>query len=124
MTSGTLLLRQAHPNFMDGASPTSQIFIPFPRDDYKLSAYDGDMVSPQDSYAHYTQALQNRSDGVWAVTKSEADLEGVTAGPDPLPNFPEHAKIDFSTKPSKTEQRRIAKLLLAHALTRGCQYRP
>jgi hypothetical protein len=123
MTPDTLLLRQVHPNFMDGTVVTSQAFMPFPRDDGKLSVYDGDQIGAQDSHQHYTQTMGNQSCGVWAVTKAEADAEGVEGGPDPLPGFPAHAKIDFG---SKTEKmcRKIAKRLKAIANARGCQFDP
>jgi hypothetical protein len=123
MTSDTLLWRQAHPNFMDGKRPTSQVFFPFPKDNGKLSVYDGDQVNAEDSYKHYTEVLKNESASVWAVIKSEADSHGVPASSDPLPNFAAHAKVDFNFKPEK-ECRKIAKRLKALAIARGCQYRP
>jgi len=123
MTPETLLLRQVHPNFMDGAVVTSQAFMPFPRDDGKLSVYDGDQIGAADAHKHYTQTLGNQSRGVWAVTKSEADDEGVEGAPDPLPGFPAHAKIDFGSMSEKA-CRKIAKRLKVFANVRGCQYEP
>lgn len=123
MNTETVLWRQAHPNFMDGDKPTSQAFFPFPKDNGKLSVYDGDQINAQQSYIHYTQILENESDSVWAITKAEADKEDVPASPDPLPDFSAHAKIDFGNRPEK-ECRKIAKRLKAKAIARGCQYRP
>jgi len=88
-----------------------------------MSVYDGDQIDAEDSYRHYTQVLKNESDSVWAISKGEADAEGVPAAPDPLPDFPAHAKIDFNAKPAK-DCRKIAKRLKALALGRGCQCRP
>lgn len=122
MTPDTYLWRQAHPNFMDGDKPTSQVFVPFPKDKGKLSVYDGDMIDAEDSYKHYTEVLKNASDSVWAISKKEADAEGVPAAPDPLPDFAAHATLDFGAIPMK-ECRKIAKRLKAFAVSRGCQYR-
>src|ERR1700736_6110108 len=86
MNPDTLLLRQAHPNFMDGELPTSQVFIPNSEDEGKMSAYDGDQISPEDAYVHYTEVLKKQSKSVWALTKQEVDTHGVTGSPDPLPS--------------------------------------
>lgn len=123
MTSATLLHRQAHPKFMDGAQITSQVFIPFPKDDGLLSVYDGDQISAAEAHTHYTQVLGNESHSVWSVTKAEADGEAVPASADPLPDFPSHSKIDFTGKTDK-ECRKIAKKLKAWAMARGCQFLP
>lgn len=121
MSPGTLLHRQAHPNFMDGALITSQVFMPFPKDDGKLSVDDGGLISAEDSFRHYTEVLKFESTGVWSVTKQEADGCGVPAGPDPIPENAAHARIDFGTTPEKA-CRKIAKRLKAFAVARGCQY--
>lgn len=123
MNPDTVLYRQAHPKFMDGGNLTSQVFMIFPRDDGLLSTYDGDMISAKDSHFHYTTVLNNVSDSVWGVSKAEADACGVPASPDPLPNFPEHSKIEFGNRDNK-ESRVIAKRLKSLAQARGCQYRP
>jgi hypothetical protein len=123
MNPETLLLRQAHPNFMDGRQITSQVFVPFPKDEGRLSVYDGDQITAAAAYAHYTGSLGNASHSVWAVTKGEADGEGAPGGPDALPDFVAHAKIDYTGKTDK-ECRRIAKKLKVLAVTRGCQFQP
>lgn len=123
MTPTTLLHRQAHPKFMDGDMITSQVFYPFPKDDGLLSVYDGDQISADKTYEHYTQTLGLESHSVWSVTKSEADGEGVPSSSDPLKDFPSHSKIDFRGKTDK-ECRMIAKRLKAWAVARGCQYQP
>ena len=123
MTPDTLLLRQAHPNFIKEDWVTSQAFIPFPKDKGLLSVYDGDQITAAESHRHYTQVLGNQSHSVWAVTKAEADQESVTGRPDPLPDNPAHAAIDFSEVPQKT-WRRIAKRLKMKAINRECAYLP
>ena len=57
MTAETILLRQAHPQFMKGTQITSQVFMPFPKDKGLLSVYDGDQITAADSHRHYTQTL-------------------------------------------------------------------
>ena len=123
MNSDTLLLRQAHPHFMDGGLPTSQVFLPNSEDQGRMSAYDGDQISPEDAYRHYTETLKKQSLSVWALTKDEADRNGVPASADPLPDFPSHAQIDFNQTP-ESSWRRVAKRLKALSIARGCQFSP
>jgi hypothetical protein len=108
---------------MDGNQITSQVFMPFPKDDGKLSVYDGDQIELEESFRHYTEVLVNQSYSIWSVTKAEADGEGVRGSPDPLPGFSAHACIDFHTHPEKV-CRKIAKRLKSIALARGCRYMP
>lgn len=121
MTPETILLRQAHPKFMDGELPTSQVFYPFPKDEGKLSVYDGDQISPEDSYHHYTAILANESHSVWGVSGAETQSEGVVPVADPLENFPSHTLIDFQDMSDK-QCRKVAKKLKAHAMARGCLF--
>jgi len=121
MNANTFLLRQAHPNFIVGELPTSQVFMPNSEDKGQMSAYDGDQISPEDSYVHYTEVLKKQSKSVWALTKQEADTNGVPGSPDPLPDFPSHAKIDFNGV-AENSWRRVAKRLKSLAIARGCQY--
>ncbi len=123
MNSETLLLRQAHPNFVKDNLITSQAFIPFPKDGGLLSVYDGDQIAAPDSYRHYTEVLGNQSHSVWAATKGEADDVGTPGIPDSLPGNPAHAAIDFRGVP-ESSWRKIAKRLKSAAINRGCQYRP
>ncbi len=123
MNAETLLLRQAHPHFMAGDRPTSQVFLPFPKDQGLLSVYDGDQINAAEAHGHYTHVLGNESHSVWAVTQAEAAGENVPASPDPRPDFPAHATMDFREK-SDNECRKIAKKLKARAIARGCQYLP
>lgn len=120
MNDDTLLLRQIHPAFLQGNRPSSQAFKPTPKDQQKISAYDGDRIKPIDAYRHYTNDLGYNSQGVLAVTLSECVNLGLNAYSDPDP-FPEHVLVDFSPyNRSETEKR--AKKLRDKALTRGWQY--
>lgn len=121
MTPDTVLLRQAHPNFMEGDLPTSQVFYPFPKDENKLSVYDGDQTSAEESHHHYTTVLGNSSHSVWGIAHGEAESADTTPRPDPLENFPEHALIDFGEMNEK-QCRKVAKKLKTLAMTRGCLF--
>lgn len=123
MTPNTVLLRQIHPNFYPNGELTSQAFLPFPKDQGKPSVYDGDQISAADAFAHYTMVLQNESCCVWGVNCGEVEGVGLSSASDPLVGFPSHALIDFSGR-SEKECRKLAKLLKAFALTRGCLHQP
>ena len=123
MTSVTLLLRQVHPKFIEDGRVTSQAFIPFPKDENKLSVYDGDQISAALSHEHYTQILGYDSDGVWAVTCIESHEIGLPTASDPQQDFPEHAVIDFSSHSPKAA-RKLAKQLRDLAVLRGRLHPP
>lgn len=122
MTPETILLRQVHPNFVPNGELSSQAFFPFPKDDGKLSVYDGDQINPGESHRHYLSVMQKESVGVWGVSVGEAATEGLPSQNSPLPNSPAHAHIDFEARDEKL-CRKLAKRLKAAALVRGCLYR-
>jgi len=122
MTGATLLLRQIHPTFIQAGFTTSQAFRPTPKDDFKLSVYDGDQITPETSWIHYTTDLELKSAGVAALTVDECAAENLPARPDPEP-FPEHAIIDFAGLSAGQCQSK-SKKLQAKALDRGWIYQP
>lgn len=93
MTGTTLLLRQIHPSFIKLGRVTSQAFRPTPKDEQKLSVYDGDLIEPAASWEHY-RARKLESVGVMAVTVEECEKEDLVARSSPE-HFREHAEIDF-----------------------------
>ncbi|HTU92121.1 MAG TPA: hypothetical protein VMF69_18710 [Gemmataceae bacterium] len=117
MTDATLLLRQIHPSFVQAGFATSQAFRPTPKDESKLSVYDGDQIAAEASWLHYTTQLQRLSVGTVAVTVAECAAENLPARPDPEP-FPEHTVIDFSGLTDK-QCRAKSKKLQAKAQARG-----
>ncbi len=123
MTSETQLLRQVHPKFAPDGELTSQAFFPFPKDEGKLSVYDGDQIDAHASHEHYTGILGNESAGVWAVTVEQVVAFGLTAASDPLQDFPSHSLIDFAQRDER-ECRKLAKKLKAVAVERGCLFAP
>ncbi|MCS1407242.1 MAG: hypothetical protein M2R45_00399 [Verrucomicrobia subdivision 3 bacterium] len=120
VNDNTLLLRQIHPNWIQDDVITSQAFTPTPKDSQELSVYDGDQITPEQSWNHYTDTLKNVSAGVVAVAVSECKGAGTTARPDPEP-FPQHAVIDFGSL-SRSKTKKIGKILAKHARERGWQY--
>ena len=121
MNDATLLLRQIHPGFLQNDRVTSQAFRPTPKDEKKLSVYDGDLTTPGQSYRHYTEELRLSSTGVMAVTASECRAIDLSPASDPEP-FPEHAVIDFSGLSEKAIKTK-AKILKSRAMARGWLYR-
>jgi hypothetical protein len=120
MTSGTLLLRQVNPSWIQAGRVTSQVFKPTSKDNNRLSVYDGDLVSAEDSWYHYTNELQFSSVGVLAVTVEECQRQELAAEPDPVP-FAAHAVIMFDGW-STSEIAKKAKYLKQSAEARGWQY--
>lgn len=120
MIDTTLLLRQIHPGFVQDGRPSSQAFRPTPKDEQKLSVYDGDQIPPADAWKHYATDLKLASSGVMAVSMAECGTLELPVTPDPAP-FPEHALIDF-TAYGKSATEKKAKLLKAKAEARGWLY--
>ena len=94
MTDETLLMRQIHPSFVKLGRPTSAAFRPTPKDEHKLSVYDGDLISAVAAYAHY-RGRKLESHGVMGVTVNECNSQELPARSSPE-IFHEHAEIDFS----------------------------
>ncbi len=122
MKDSTLLLRQIHPAFLQYGRVSSQAFRPTPKDEQRLSVYDGDQIAPQPAYLHYTETLRLQSTGVMALTVAECQSRSLTVVSDPAP-YPEHAVIDFSAC-SKSATERMAKEFRLLAEARGWLYRP
>ncbi|HET7228718.1 MAG TPA: hypothetical protein VFJ16_01815 [Longimicrobium sp.] len=121
MTGDTLLLRQIHPTFVQQGRVTSQAFRPTPKDENRLSVYDGDMIQPEPAWQHYTMSLGFSSIGVMAVSHAECGALDLPVEPDPEP-FPEHAVINFSAL-QKNEIEKRAKKLRTHAEARDWLFR-
>lgn len=119
MTSTTLLLRQIHPSFVKNGRVTSQAFRPTPKDEHKLSVYDGDLINAEASWIHY-RSRKLESSGVTAVTVEECSKEDLIVRSSPEV-FPEHAEIDFlGCKPNECEKK--SKRLRNAAVVRGWLY--
>lgn len=122
MNNQTLLLRQIHPSFMQAGRITSQAFRPTPKDENKLSVYDGDQITAEASWAHFTSTPDCRSAGVMAVSKGQCVELALGVCADGVP-FHEHVSIDYSSF-TKSEIEKKAKVLKGCAEARGWLYRP
>ena len=120
MTPLTLLLRQIHPSFIQSDRVTSQAFRPTPKDENRLSTYDGDLITALESWRHFITSPGCRSSGVMAVSKGQIDELALETIQDGAP-FPEHVSIDFS-RHGKSEVEKKSKILARHAHLRGWLY--
>lgn len=129
MNQHTLLLRQVHPSFVQADkissqvfSITSQVFKPTPKDENRLSVYNGDKFTAEESYTHFINIdANNKSDGVVGVTPDECDSENLNCSENNDP-FDGHSIIDFTSLTSGQIEKK-AKKLKAYALKRGWLYR-
>jgi hypothetical protein len=121
MTGATLLLRQINPTWVQAGRVTSQAFKPTPKDKKRLSVYDGDQITAEGSWHHYTEQLGYSSVGVMAVTIGDCQSVDLPVEPDPEP-FPEHVVIRFDDC-SNSQIETKAKLLKKSAEIRGWLYR-
>ena len=122
MNLHTMLLRQVSHSWIQRSRVTSQAFTPTPKDEGRISTYDGDQIDPEGSWRHFTRNLGHQSDGVVAVTKGTCGEFGLPVTPDPE-TFKEHALIDFRGL-SRKEKKDKAQKLTAHANTRGWLFQP
>lgn len=122
MDDRTPLYRQVHPSFVQRGRITSQVFTPTTKDEDRLSVYDGDRITAEAAWRHYTAEQGRRSVGVMAVTVAECAGEGLRAVAD-ADAFPEHVLIDFNAL-TRRQIKNAAKQLRDMAEERGWQYRP
>ncbi|MGC9258682.1 MAG: hypothetical protein ACP5I8_01200 [Phycisphaerae bacterium] len=120
MTDETLLHRQVHPSWCQDGEITSQVFRPTPKDRNKLSVYDGDKITAEESWRHYSRELGYLSIGVMSVSVKECTALSLTPNPDPT-THPAHALIDFG-QDGKSQASKKAEKLKQHAKARGWQY--
>ena len=125
MAEDDLLYRQIHPDWISTeGEPQSRAFLPFPKDGDKLSVYDGNYLSPEESHDHYTQVLDYESAGVVGLSRAEVQALNIPIQPDPSEDFPSHTLLDFSIFPSKKEKRQAARKLKEKANERKWLYQP
>ncbi|WP_300486312.1 hypothetical protein [Flavobacterium sp.] len=128
MTVATLLHRQIHPSWIQNNFISEQAFLtendiaslaftPSEKDHKKLSVYNGEKFSAQDSFNHYTQNYS--SAGVLSVTFAEVSaIKNLNAYEDNMP-FDGHAVIDYSNIETPSQIRKSAKKLKNIAVKRG-----
>ena len=121
MTPATLLFRQVNPSWVRNGRITSQVFKPTPKDKGCLSTYNGDQITAEASWRHYTIELEYQSVGIVAVTVCECKKHDLCVKRDPDP-FPEHVVIKFKGH-SRSQIEKKAKHLKEAAEMRGWQYK-
>lgn len=117
MINDTQLLRQVHPAWIQDGRITSQVFKPTPKDEQKLSVYDGDLITPEKSWQYFTKELKLESKGVLAVTVSECANQNLSVESDPNPHLA-HAIIRYDGH-TESKIRKIAQYLKRDAENRG-----
>ncbi|WP_122846291.1 hypothetical protein [Pseudomonas viridiflava] len=122
MKGSTQLLRQVNPSWIQDGRITSQTFSPTPKDDKKVSCYDGDQITAPLAHDHFVVGLSLKSAGVVSVTVDECQSLALPALPDPGP-FKEHAVIDFEGV-APGDIKRKAKALRIIAEQRDWLYKP
>lgn len=117
MDATTLLYRLINPSWVQAGRVTSQAFRPTPKDDNKLSVYDGDLIRPEAAWQHFTEQRGLASIGIVAVSVAECAEVELPACSDPG-DFPEHAIIDFTGK-SNSQRDKCSKILRSKSEVRG-----
>lgn len=127
MENATILHRQIHPSFIIGKQISaqvfeisSQVFTPTEKDEEKLSVYNGDKFTPQESFEHFTEEFD--SAGTVSVSVEECDHEELPSVENNDP-FDGHCYIDFAEL-SKNQIKKKAQKLKAHAMKRGITFLP
>ncbi len=122
MNGNTLLYRVIGSGmWLQDGQVASQAFRPRRIDGKLLSVYDGDQITPEAAWVHYTKDPSKPPAGVLAVTVSECLALDLHVLPDPE-TFPEHVLIDFRSFGTNQIKRKSESLRDA-ALARGWQYR-
>lgn len=117
-----MFYRQIHPSWIKDDAISSQAFKPTPKDENKLSVYDGKQFSAKDSFDHFTdKGLQ--SAGVLGVTNDEFNSENLNCLPDDSA-FKGHVLVDYSSCTSKGQIEKKAKKIRDIAQERSWMYQP
>ena len=123
-----LLFRQIHPSFMQNGSPTSQAFMPIPKDKGGMSVDRSSVYSASKSFHEYTVVNGFQSVAVFGLTVAEFAVEAIPCYSDPVPATngfaanPAHCIADFSGLHGSA-QKNVAKRLKIVAVARGQKHR-
>ena len=123
MNARKMLLRQINIDWIRNDRITSQAFNPMPKHGGFLSTYDGDNISAEDSWRHFTEVENLTSVGVVAITVEECEGSNLPVSHDPTPDNPEHMTIDFNGISGNRARKRAAQKLAALANDRGWLFR-
>jgi len=120
--SDAFYFRQIHPSFLQSDVVSSEAFRPTAEHLWRLSLYDGGLITAESSWDHYTKTQGKESVGVMALDSTDCfsvDLP-VIASPE---FFPEHCHLDFAAIDVK-DHKKIARKLRAKAAIRGFVFKP
>ncbi len=118
-----ILFRQVHPSFIQGDEPSSQPFLPTPKDDNKLSLDRASLTTALEAHALFT-SNGRQSVAVYGLSVGEFGAERLPCFSDPLkatvedPANPAHAYAEYSMH-GIAQQKNKAKRLKQKALARG-----
>lgn len=124
--------RSCNPDWwsIDEDRPTSQLFLPTPKDNGKLSVVGSRWTTPEKFYAEYVGVMGLSSLGIWELTASECkDIPTSKNEQPPLvtlkvtqdfgPGKPTGHCLIHMENLSSTKQRRVAKALRNRAANHG-----
>lgn len=128
MNGETLLHRQIHPTWVQNDFISSQAFlaensiaslsfIPSEKDNNKLSVYNGDKYTAEESFLHFAKLFQ--SAGVLSVKILEVDSIGELSYLEDNSPFDGHTIIDYTNVINQTQIKKKAKKLKNLAVARG-----
>ncbi|MGW4325433.1 hypothetical protein ACWEKR_06025 [Nocardia sp. NPDC004573] len=120
-----LIWRNVNPAWIQDGKVSSQAFRPTPKDKQQLSGAREQKVTAEKHFHEFTQELELRSVGVWAVSVGEANAQDVRCvydaesadAPDPCPTG--HTYLDFRAHMGDKAIRRVGRLLSEDAQRRG-----
>ena len=124
MNDATLLHRVIKPHWwLQDRQVSSQAFRPSPEDEKQMSVYDGDQITAEGAWRHYTNdPSKSPASGVLAVTAGECSQQDLPVSPDPK-TFQEHVLIDFR-KFGTNQTKKKSERLRDDAAARGWQFQP
>lgn len=128
MKGETLLHRQIHPSWVQNDNISSQAFLtenniaslsfmPSEKDENKLSFYNGEKFTAEQSFIHFTNNFA--STGVLSVSIDEINTIGDLRVEEDNNPFNGHTVVDYSNVISTTQVKKKAKKLKNIAVTRG-----
>jgi hypothetical protein len=116
-----MLHRQVNPSWIQNNRVTSQAFKPTPKDNGRLSVYDGDKITAEKAWEHFTTTLKFQSVGSLALIVKECRDNDLPVESNPE-EFPEHVLINFTAFNGNQIEKK-AKKLRSIADARGWVYR-
>jgi len=118
-----ILYRQVHPSFVQDGIPSSQTFMPTPKDKNMLSVDRSSLTSAAESYTLFTSGGL-KSQAIYGLSVAEFQEQGIACISDPITGDPDrednlaHALADYSAHTEKVQKVK-AKKLKAKAVARG-----